>query len=67
MTMDLTQGGFFKAYLKALTDIQLDALVDWNDTRLADNPSDDTITDALDRKRIIYQEVLRRRRDNPRR
>ena len=65
MTMDLMQDGFFKSYLTALTDIQLDALVAWNDTRLADSPDDETIADALDKKRLIWAE--RNRRDPSRR
>jgi len=63
--MDLMQDGFFKAYLTALTDHQLDALVDWQDTRLADNPTKDVVADALSKKRLIWSE--RGRRDSSRR
>ena len=63
MVMDLSNSGFFKAYLRSLRDGQLAVLDEWNSTRLAENPDDEkTVADALDKKRLIYQE--RRRRDH---
>jgi hypothetical protein len=61
MTMKLWGDAFFKAYLRALSNKQLTALDGWQGERLADSPSKEVITDALDRKRVIYQEVVRRR------
>lgn len=58
---DLSQGGLFKSYLQVLSSRQLDKLTQWQGDRLADSPSKDTITDALDKKRMIYLEQKRRR------
>jgi hypothetical protein len=45
----------------ALTDNQLDALVDWNDTRLSDDSDNaDVVADVLDKKRLIWAERRRR-------
>ena len=60
MTMDLTRGAFFSAYLRALNSRQLDALRGWQDSRLADGPGKDVIADALTKKRTIYLEQKRR-------
>lgn len=63
MTMDFSNDGFFKSYLTALTDIQLDALVDWQSARLADSSVPDLeqiASDAINKKRLIYQERQRR-------
>jgi len=62
--MDLSGSAFFKAYLVALTVKQLDALVVWQEERLSDNPSSDTIDDAISKKRMIWEE--RRKRPNDR-
>ena len=62
MTMDLSNSGFFKAYLRSLSDKQLQALEEWNTTRVAENPS--CHPDAVSKKRMIWQE--RKTRDNPR-
>jgi hypothetical protein len=59
--MDLSQGGFFKVYLKALSAKQLTALDTWQADRLADNPSKETVADAIEKKHLIHLE--RRRRD----
>jgi hypothetical protein len=61
MVMDLSNSGFFKAYLRSLRDSQLAALDEWNSTRLAENPDDkEVVADALSKKRIIYRERRRR-------
>jgi len=59
--MSLDNNAFFKSYLAALTDNQLDALVIWQEERLSGKPSKDVVTDCLAKKRMLYQE--RRRRD----
>jgi hypothetical protein len=61
MTMDLSGNAFLQAYLRSLKDWQLSGLNDWQGERLSDSPSKDTITDALDKKRMIYLEQKRRR------
>ena len=60
MTMDLTRGAFFSAYLRALNSRQLDALRGWQDSRLADSPCEDVVLDATRKKRTIYLEQKRR-------
>ena len=61
MTMALGAGEFFDSYLQALSNKQLEALTEWQNTRLAENPDEKTIADAIEKKRLIYLE--RRRRD----
>ena len=61
MTMDLSNSGFFKAYLQALSDKQLKALEDWNTTRVAEvDPSvvdyEQIVSDAISKKRMIWEE-----------
>jgi len=61
VTMDLSNAGFFKAYLQALSDKQLKALEDWNTTRVAEvDPSvvdyEQIVSDAISKKRMIWEE-----------
>ena len=60
MTMDLTGDAFFKSYLVALTDKQLDALAVWQEERMSGDSDKDTVTDAFEKKRIISSERRRR-------
>ena len=59
--MDLAGDAFFKSWLKALNRNQLQALDDWQEERMSGKPSKDIITDALSKKRMLYQEIGRRR------
>ena len=61
MTMDLRDNALFKSFLKALSTDKLDALEDWQDERMSDNP--DKEADCLMRKDLINAE--RSRRDCP--
>jgi len=63
--MDLSDNAFFKSWLKALNRKQLSALTAWQEERLSDNPSKDIVTDCIEKKRIIYQEIRRRDENTP--
>ena len=54
--MDLSNHGFFKAYLRSLTEKQLRALEEWNATRVAEAPAD-----SIEKRRLIWAEQRRRR------
>jgi len=54
--MDLSNHGFFKAYLRSLSDKQLEKLEEWNTTRVAEAPSD-----SIEKRRLIWAEQRRRR------
>ena len=54
--MDLSNHGFFKAYLRSLSDKQLEKLEEWNTTRVAEAPSD-----PIEKRRLIWAEQRRRR------
>ena len=63
--MDLSNAGFFKAYLQALSDKQLKVLEDWNTTRVAEVDLsvvdyEQIVSDAISKKRIIWEEMRRR-------
>ena len=60
MTMILSGKAFLRAYLRSLKDWQLIGLDDWQGERLSDSPNQETLTDALDKKRLIYLEQKRR-------
>ena len=57
---DLSHGALFMSYIKALSPKQLRALHVWQDERLADNPDNETVADALAKKKAIYDERRRR-------
>ncbi|MCK5016060.1 MAG: hypothetical protein KAS32_03220 [Candidatus Peribacteraceae bacterium] len=59
--MSLDNDAFFKSWLKALNRKQLNALTAWQEERLSGSPSKEVLSDALDKKRKVYQEVRRRR------
>ena len=61
MTMDLSDNAFFLSYLRVLNCNQLQSLYEYQGERLSDNPSKDIVTDCIEKKRIIYQEILKRR------
>ena len=58
--MDLSNHGFFKAYLRSLSDKQLEKLEEWNTTRVAEAPSD-SVADPIEKRRLIWAEQRRRR------
>ena len=64
MTMDLGGDAFFVSYLQALSNKQLEALSEWQRERLTGTTNKDIVTDAVEKKRLIYLE--RRRRDRSR-
>ncbi len=60
MTMNLTGDAFFTAYLRALNSKELQALTEWQEERLAGSPDEATIADALNNKKMIFDEGRRR-------
>ena len=61
MTMNLDNAAFFKSWLRALNRKQLLALDDWQGERLSGKPSKDLVIRTIEKKRLIYQEIRRRR------
>ena len=54
--MDLGNDGFFRAYLRSLSDKQLKALEEWNTSRIAESP-DDAISTLYDFEPIDFSGI----------